>query len=73
MTRYPTQMAMDNRFGTTRVTTSKACTHRRMIEEVLLRGGEKSGQVRCLECKAIFPDPSHKNDVSAIGGLRIRD
>ena len=33
------------------------CLHRRMIDDVLTAGGEKTGMVRCLECLKIIPDP----------------
>lgn len=33
------------------------CTHQRMIDDVLTRGGRPTGKVRCLECEAIFDDP----------------
>ncbi|MDK2745096.1 MAG: hypothetical protein NDI90_19785 [Nitrospira sp. BO4] len=34
-----------------------ACTHSRAVDEVRSRDGSKSGQLRCLECQATFPDP----------------
>lgn len=33
------------------------CLHRRMIDEVRDKDGKRTGQVRCLECQAVFPDP----------------
>lgn len=33
------------------------CTHQRVIDDVLTRGGKRTGQVRCLECGTIFDDP----------------
>ncbi|MFY4730899.1 hypothetical protein [Nitrospira sp. BLG_2] len=33
------------------------CTHRRIIEDILTKGGKRTGKVRCLECRAIFDDP----------------
>jgi hypothetical protein len=34
-----------------------ACSHKRMVDEVLSTEGKKTGRVRCLECHAEF-DPS---------------
>ncbi len=36
---------------------TRLCTHSRMIGDVLTPQGLKSGQVRCLECGAVFDDP----------------
>ena len=36
---------------------SPTCVHGRMIDEVLLENGQRSGQVRCLECFTVFADP----------------
>lgn len=33
------------------------CTHQRLIDDVLTRGGRRTGKVRCLECGTIFDDP----------------
>ncbi|MBX3324867.1 MAG: hypothetical protein KF682_03110 [Nitrospira sp.] len=39
-------------------TTSHAfCTHQRVIDDVLTKGGKRTGKVRCLECGTIFDDP----------------
>ena len=37
-----------------------ACSHRRMIDEVLKEDGKKSGQVRCVECGAVFNDSDQR-------------
>lgn len=34
-----------------------SCTHQRLIEDILTKGGKRTGKVRCLECRAIFDDP----------------
>ncbi|MGE3976604.1 MAG: hypothetical protein AB7F94_03365 [Nitrospira sp.] len=34
-----------------------ACAHQRLIDDILTRGGKRTGKVRCLECRAIFDDP----------------
>jgi hypothetical protein len=36
---------------------TKACTHGRIIDDVLTKTGKRTGQVRCLECDVIFDDP----------------
>jgi predicted Zn-ribbon and HTH transcriptional regulator len=43
----------------TKVTSAKICTHLRLIDDVLTRGGKRTGKVRCLECGAKFDDPYH--------------
>jgi len=35
----------------------RTCAHQRLIDEVLTRGGKRTGKVRCLECGAVFEDP----------------
>lgn len=37
---------------------TKPYTHSRAIDDVLTRGKKRSGKVCCLECCAIFDDPS---------------
>lgn len=37
--------------------TTRLCAHSRLIDEVLTPAGLKTGQVRCLECGAVFEDP----------------
>lgn len=37
--------------------TPTTCTHGRAIDDVLTKTGKRTGQVRCLECGAIFDDP----------------
>ena len=34
------------------------CRHSRIIDSVLTPTGLRTGQVRCLECRAIFDDPT---------------
>ena len=36
---------------------AKACAHGRLIDDILTRSGQRTGQVRCLECGAKFDDP----------------
>ncbi|WP_455389564.1 hypothetical protein [Petrachloros mirabilis] len=36
-----------------------ACGHQRLIDDVLTRGGKRTGKVRCLECDVVFDDPYH--------------
>jgi hypothetical protein len=35
----------------------KSCVHGRLIDDVLTKRGTRTGQVRCIECGAIFDDP----------------
>ena len=41
-------------------TTKKPCTHGRLVEAVVSTQGTKTGQLLCLECKALFPDPTQQ-------------
>lgn len=34
------------------------CSHSRIIDDVRTPEGLKSGQVRCIECGAVFDDPA---------------
>ena len=34
-----------------------ACCHQRLVDPVLAENGNETGMIRCLECKAIIPDP----------------
>ncbi len=36
---------------------ARTCTHQRLIDDVLTRGGRRTGKVRCVECGAVFEDP----------------
>ena len=38
-------------------TRARTCRHGRIIDDVLTKTGKRTGQVRCLECGAIFDDP----------------
>ena len=33
------------------------CAHQRITDEILTKGGKRTGKVRCLECRTIFDDP----------------
>jgi len=33
------------------------CAHQRIIDDILTKGGKRTGKVRCLECHAMFDDP----------------
>ena len=33
------------------------CLHARLIDNVFTKDGARTGQVRCLECGAVFEDP----------------
>lgn len=49
----PTQSPFDTWLRATRL-----CTHSRLIDDVLTPTGLRTGQVRCLECGAVFDDPA---------------
>ena len=36
----------------------KPCAHGRLVEHILTSKGNKTGQFICLECKAVFDDPT---------------
>ncbi|MBI5671989.1 MAG: hypothetical protein HZC50_01705 [Nitrospirae bacterium] len=36
---------------------NSACAHQRLIDDILTRGGKRTGKVRCLECGAEIDDP----------------
>ena len=40
-----------------KTTSNSCCTHQRLIDDILTRGGKRTGKVRCLECGTIFDDP----------------
>jgi hypothetical protein len=41
----------------------ESCTHSRIVDDVLSSRGTKTGQLICLECQAVFPDPaSHSSN-----------
>jgi uncharacterized Zn finger protein len=37
-------------------TPPKACTHGRVVDYVLSTEGKRTGELRCKECGAVFPD-----------------
>lgn len=53
---------------------TRHCRHRRMIDDVLTPQGEKTGQVRCIECGAVFDDPtdSVKEEVTVERSIAMR-
>jgi hypothetical protein len=40
-----------------RTTLNSACAHQRLIDDILTRGGKRTGKVRCLECGTEIDDP----------------
>jgi ribosomal protein S27E len=52
-----TQVIEETSRNSSRATSDDCCTHQRIIDEVLTRGGKRTGKVRCLECGTIFDDP----------------
>lgn len=45
---------------TPRPAPKKHCDHRRLVEAVLDSRGTATGQLLCMECKTLFPDPLHQ-------------
>jgi hypothetical protein len=41
-----------------------SCTHSRLVNDVLTATGTKTGQLVCIECKAVFPDPTFQDAIS---------
>jgi hypothetical protein len=52
-----TQMIQETGRRSSRATSNAFCTHQRVIDDVLTRGGKRTGKVRCLECGTVFNDP----------------
>lgn len=40
------------------------CTHGRLVDYVLTNEGTKTGQLVCVECAAVFPDPTFQKAAS---------
>ena len=40
------------------------CTHSRLVDYVLTTKGIKTGQLVCIECTAVFPDPTFQKAAS---------
>jgi hypothetical protein len=51
------QLIQETGRNSTKTTSNVCCTHQRLIDDVLTRGGKRTGKVRCLECGTIFDDP----------------
>ncbi|MFO0700858.1 MAG: hypothetical protein U0236_16670 [Nitrospira sp.] len=52
-----THMIQETAQKSSRVASTSFCAHQRLIDDVLTRGGKRTGKVRCLECGNIFDDP----------------
>lgn len=52
-----TQMIQETGRKPCKTTSNVCCTHQRIIDDVLTRGGKRTGKVQCLECGTIFDDP----------------
>ena len=48
--------AIQNAEAETRIKEA-TCAHQRIIDDILTKGGKRTGKVRCLECHAMFDDP----------------
>ena len=42
----------------------KACTHSRVVDYVLTKEGNKTGQLVCVECMVVFLDPTFQKAAS---------
>jgi hypothetical protein len=40
------------------------CIHSRMVDDLLTKEGNKTGQLICVECRAVFLDPMLQNTAS---------
>ena len=36
---------------------NRSCQHKRLVDYILSEDGQKTGNIICAECGAIFPDP----------------
>ena len=52
-----TRMIQETVGKSSRTIPNADCPHQRLIDDVLTRGGRRTGKVRCLECGSIFDDP----------------
>jgi hypothetical protein len=52
-----TQLIQETGRNSSKDTSNASCTHQRLIDDILTRGGKRTGKVRCLECGTIFDDP----------------
>ncbi|MDH4083283.1 MAG: hypothetical protein OEV99_06465 [Nitrospira sp.] len=52
-----THMIQETGRKSSETTSNACCTHQRLIDNILTRGGKRTGKVRCLECGTIFDDP----------------
>jgi hypothetical protein len=41
------------------------CIHNRLVDDLLTKEGHKTGQLICVECKAVFLDPTLQNTASS--------
>lgn len=42
------------------------CAHQRIIDDILTKRGKRTGKVRCLECLAIFDDPTRVSSSESV-------
>ena len=56
----PTTLSKDTSLHTT---LRAPCAHSRLVDDVLSTKGTKTGQLLCIECKAVFPDPTFQEPV----------
>ena len=41
-----------------------SCIHNRLVDDVLTKEGNKTGQLICIECRAVFLDPTLQKTAS---------
>ncbi len=52
-----THMIQETGRKSSKTISNVCCRHQRLIDDVLTRGGKRTGKVRCLECGTSFDDP----------------
>jgi hypothetical protein len=62
MIRVMTTTASENTRRQPAATTT--CTHSRLVDHVLTKEGNKTGQLVCVECSAVFLDPTFQKAAS---------
>ena len=62
MIRVMTATALENTRRQPAATTT--CTHSRIVDYVLTNEGKKTGQLVCVECMGVFPDPTFQKPAS---------
>lgn len=56
-----TQVIQEPDLNSSKANLNACCVHQRLIDDVLTRGGKRTGKVRCLECGTTFDDPYQRS------------